>query len=80
MATDIETALVETLARHLRIPPAELDLDMPVEEAADSLELSGFIVAVEERFRIRLPNDVGARLRVLRDLIPLIEERTAGRR
>ena len=51
---------------------APVDLDTPVDEAADSLKLSELVVALEQRFDIALDDTALGRVRVLNDLIALV--------
>jgi acyl carrier protein len=73
-----EAIVREVVARFLRRDAATLDLDQSIEEGTDSLELSGLIVALEERFGIALPDSAIGRLRVLRDLVTLVDEQRAA--
>jgi acyl carrier protein len=73
-----ETIVREVVARFFRRDAATVDLDQSIEEGTDSLELSGLIVALEERFGIALPDSAIGRLRVLRDLVTLVEEQRAA--
>jgi acyl carrier protein len=82
MATRVEDTLGDLIAKHFRVPRTAVDLDLPIEEVPDSLKLSELIIDLEQRFDVALEDSAVARVRVLRDLIPLVEERiaSAGRR
>ncbi len=69
-----EEIVRDVVARFFRRDAATVDLDQSIEEEADSLELGGLIVALEERFGIALPDNAIGRLRVLRDLVILVDE------
>jgi acyl carrier protein len=52
-----------------------VDLDTPVDEVTDSLKLSELIIAIEQRFDVALEDSAVGRLRVLRDLVNLVEQK-----
>lgn len=70
-----EEIVREIVARYLGKAVAEVDLDQPVEEAADSLELAVVLAQLEKHFGITLDDRVVGRLRVVRDLVREIEAR-----
>ena len=75
MGDPVEDGVRELVATSTNMRPDQVDLDMPIEEVADSLELSGLVVAAEKRFGIRIDDGVIGRLRVPRDLIDVVRER-----
>ena len=62
------------IAKHLDMPLDTVDLEMSVEEAANSLELSTLMFAAEKEFGIALPDTAIGRLRILGDLVELVRE------
>jgi acyl carrier protein len=79
MASRVEDTVRELVGKVLRVAPAEVDLDMPIEEAADSLQLSTLFVAAERSFGIELEDGLVGRVRVVRDLATLIEQKLGTR-
>lgn len=75
MASNVTDIVKDVVAKYLQLPIAEVKLDMPIEEATDSLELSGLVVAVENRFRISLDDGAVGRLRVVGDLVTMVEQK-----
>lgn len=53
----------------------DVDLDAPIEEVVDSLELSVLVATVEKHFGIALDNRAVGRVRVVRDLVREVEKR-----
>ena len=80
----------EVLAEIRRVAAFELELDRPVEPGdaitsdlqLDSVATLTLVVALEDRFRIRLDDADAARVRTVADLVRLVEARrgtvTAG--
>lgn len=71
---ELEDQIRKLIANHLDLPLDGIDLDMSVEEAANSLELSTLMFAAEQQFGITLPDSAVGRLRVLRDLVTVVSE------
>jgi len=82
MPTGVEATLIELVAKHFRIPRAKVDLGMSIEDVPDSLKLNELVIDLEQHFGIAIEDSAVSRLRVLRDLVPLVQERIAssGRR
>jgi acyl carrier protein len=79
VANRVEDTVRELVGKVLRVAPADVDLDMPIDEAADSLELSALFVAAERSFGIQLDDALLGRIRVVRDLATFIERQLATR-
>lgn len=69
---ELEEEIRALIAEHLQLE--NVDLDMSVEEAANSLELSTLMFAVEKRFQVTFKDSDIGRLRVLRDLATLVRD------
>jgi acyl carrier protein len=80
MANDVEDIVRKLVAKHFDLPLGEVDLDMPITDAPDSLKLSELIVALEQHFDVALEDSAVAQARVLRDLVTLVEARLASAR
>jgi acyl carrier protein len=76
-ARPVAETLREFTAQYLNVPLAEVDLDMLVADVQDSLTLSEILVAMEDTYHVQLEENAVGRLRVLRDLVPLVEEKLA---
>ncbi len=80
MPTDVAGIVKDLVAKHFDLPRDRVDLDMPIEEAPDSLKLSELIVALEQRFDIAIEDSAVAQLRLLGDLVRLVESRLGSGR
>jgi acyl carrier protein len=65
----------DLVAKHFDLPRRDVNLDMPITEAPDSLRLTDLVVALEERFGVTLEDSAIAQARLLRDLVAMIEAR-----
>jgi acyl carrier protein len=80
--TPREAAVADEILRlareDLRMEGAPPDPDEPLAGRLDSLRLLSLVVAVEDRFRVKLTDDDAARARTLADLARLVADRTAA--
>jgi acyl carrier protein len=72
---DVEDTVRRLLAPLTGVAPEDVDLDMPIEDAADSLELARLLGQVEKALGLTFEDRVLGRLRVVRDIVTLIDER-----
>jgi acyl carrier protein len=70
--TDVETAVKDLAEKAFK---TAVDLDTPVDDVSDSLKLSELIIAIEQRFDVALEDSAVGRVRVLRDLVRLVEQK-----
>ncbi len=75
--SELEQQVRALIAEHLNMQLDAVDLDMSVEEAANSLELSTLMYAMEKRFDVAFANSDIGRLRILRDLATLVGNATS---
>jgi acyl carrier protein len=71
---------IQRLLRELGVPEGPLDADAPIASRLDSLALLSLVVALEDRFRVRLTDDDAATARTLREVARLVAARTSGER
>ena len=76
-AAEIESIVEALAAKHFK--KAAVDLDLPLDELSDSLQLTELMLALEQRFDITLPDASMIRVRTLRDLIALVQSARASR-
>ncbi len=69
---ELEEQIRTLIAQHLQLE--NVDLDMAIEEAANSLELSTLMFAAEKQFQVTFKDSDIGRLRVLRDLATLVRD------
>ena len=74
---ELEQQIRVLIANHLNMVLDTVDLDMSVEEAANSLELSTLMYAMEKQFEITFADSDVGRLRILRDLATLVRNATS---
>jgi acyl carrier protein len=72
--SELDEQIRVLVSEHLDMPLDKVDLDMSVEEAANSLELSTLMFAAEKRFGVTFADSAIGRLRILRDLATLVLE------
>ncbi len=72
--------LREELGSVKRGLPEEIPLDMPLvdELGLDSLEVLDFVSRIEQRYKVRVPNNVVARLTTLDDVADYVVSRVEG--
>jgi acyl carrier protein len=82
--TDLEAAVVREIVRiareELRLEGEPPPPDEPLVAHLDSLALLGLVVAVEDRFHVKLTDDDAASTRTLADLARLVVERAPADR
>jgi acyl carrier protein len=78
LAGDALGEIRRVAAQELALPrePAEAD-DLLLDLHLDSVGLLTLVVALEDRFRVRLDEEDAARVRTVGDLIALVAERAA---
>ena len=70
---NVDDVVKNLAAKHFEVPSDEVDLDVPLAEASDSIGLSILVVALEQEFNVALEDSAIAKARCLRDLARIVE-------
>ena len=80
MRTDIEKALLEIVRKEKNIPDENLSQETPLADAGiDSLDALTILFAIEEHFKISIPDDRARKIKTFGDMIDAVETLTAAR-
>lgn len=71
----IEAAVFEAIASHIKSQPEAISRDMPLKELGiDSLGAITILYELEDQFNIEVPNEVFDSLKVVNDIVVLLEQ------
>jgi acyl carrier protein len=76
---EIEQALIEIVRNEKQLPDDALSADTELAAAGiDSLDALSILFAIEERFRISIPDDRARAMKTFGDMIAIVEELTGA--
>jgi len=76
---EIEQALIEIVRNEKKLPDDTLAPDTALADAGiDSLDALSILFAIEERFRISIPDDRARAMKTFGDMIAIVEELTGA--
>jgi acyl carrier protein len=79
MSNDLTQRVISVIAATQRIPPEKITPDSTFEELGlDSLDAVNILFALEEEFKISIPDDDARDIRGVRQMIDGIEKLLAG--
>ena len=79
MPKDVTERVISVIATTQRIPPEKISPDSTFEELGlDSLDSVNILFALEEEFKINIPDDEAREIRGVRGMIDGIEKLLAG--
>jgi acyl carrier protein len=79
MSNDLTQRVISVIAATQRIPPEKISPDSTFEELGlDSLDAVNILFALEEEFKISIPDDDARDIRGVRQMIDGIEKLLAG--
>ena len=79
MSNDLTERVISVIAATQRIPPEKISPDSTFEELGlDSLDAVNILFALEEEFKISIPDDDARDIRGVRQMIDGIEKLLAG--
>lgn len=76
---EVTDDVIRMLAETLEISPEEItpDLEVNVDLQLDSLQLYEFVIAIEEFYNVRLPDELLDQVKTIDDMIGVIIELTS---
>lgn len=76
---EVTDDVIRMLAETLEISPEEItpDLEVNVDLQLDSLQLYEFVIAIEEFYNVRLPDELLDQVKTIDDMIDVIIELTS---
>lgn len=76
---EVTDDIIRMLAETLEISPEEItpDLEVNVDLQLDSLQLYEFVIAIEEFYNVRLPDELLDQVKTIDDMIDVIIELTS---
>jgi acyl carrier protein len=81
-ANTLSQQITELISKQVDIPQEQVSLDSDFEAdlGFDSLERVEFLMAVEEKFDIQVPDETGSEIRTVRQAVDLIEQSLAQKK
>ena len=80
MADDIESRVIDLIARKKKLDPAAVTLDSTFEQLGiDSLDAADFLFTFEEAFAVVVPDEVATSMKSVRQVVDALSQLLATR-
>ena len=77
MTSSIEQEIIDIVVEQLGVDPSEVTLQKSFVEDlnADSLDQTEFVMSIEEKYGIEIPEEVAEKLKTVGDVVAYVQER-----
>jgi acyl carrier protein len=77
MTSSIQQEIIDIVVEQLGVDPSEVTLQKSFVEDlnADSLDQTEFVMSIEEKYGIEIPEEVAEKLKTVGDVVAYVEER-----